>query len=122
MQSQKPEAMKYVNLDYLHELSGNDSDFEKVMMEQFVQQTPEEVGALQAAIESNDLTSAKKIAHSLKSTVSYMGLAPELHPYLQDIEKATAAADTSEIPSKFAHVKQVTEEAVKEIEILLRQN
>ena len=112
--------MKYVNLDYLHELSGNDADFEKVMMEQFVQQIPEEVKALQAAIESNDLVNAKKIAHSLKSTVSYMGLAGELHPYLQDIEKAAQASDTSEIPSKFAHVKEVTEVAVKEIEILLK--
>lgn len=114
--------MKYVNLDYLHELSGNDSDFEKVMMEQFVQQTPEEVSALQTAIQANDLANAKKIAHSLKSTVSYMGLAGELHPYLQDIEKAAQTSDASEIPAKFAHVKQVTEMAVKEIEILLQNS
>ncbi len=111
-----------MNLDYLHELSGNDADFEKVMMEQFIQQTPEEINALQSAIESNDLVTAKKIAHSLKSTVSYMGLAAELHPYLQDIEKAVLASDTSEIPAKFAHVKLVAEEAVKEIGILLEGN
>jgi HPt (histidine-containing phosphotransfer) domain-containing protein len=114
--------MKYVNLDYLHELSGNDTDFEKIMMEQFVQQTPEEIQALQSAIEANDLVNAKKIAHSLKSTVSYMGLASELHPYLQDIEKAAQTSDPSDIPAKFAHVKEVAEEAVKEIGILLESN
>lgn len=112
--------MSYVNLNYLHELSGNDTDFEKVMMEQFVQQTPAELASLQAAIEAQDWLSAKKIAHSLKSTVSYMGLADELHPSLQDIEKAAVSDDPSSIPGKFAHVKQVSEEAVKEIESMLQ--
>lgn len=111
--------MKYVNLDYLHELSGNDDDFEKIMMEQFVQQTPEEMKALEDAIASNDLLSAKKIAHSLKSTVSYMGLAAELHPHLEGIEKAAVTGDASGIPAKFSHIKEVTDEAVKEIVMLL---
>lgn len=111
----------YVNLDYLHELSGNDKDFEKIMMEQFISQTPGEVSNLQAAIESGDLSSAKKIAHSLKSTVSYMGLAAELHPSLEAIEKAAVAGNGAEIPGKFEHVKQVAGEAVKEVEMLLQQ-
>ena len=112
--------MGYVNLDYLHELSGNDKDFEKVMMEQFVQQIPSEIASLQASIEAHDWLSAKKIAHSLKSTVSYMGLTDELHPDLQEIEKAAISDDPSIIPTKFAHVKQVSEEAIKEVERLLQ--
>jgi HPt (histidine-containing phosphotransfer) domain-containing protein len=112
--------MSYINLNYLHELSGNDKDFEKIMMEQFVQQTPSEIASLQAAIEAQDWLSAKRIAHSLKSTVSYMGLADELHPSLQDIEKAAVLDNPSSIPDKFAHVKQVSEEAVKEIEAMLQ--
>ena len=112
--------MGYVNLDYLHELSGNDKDFEKVMMEQFIQQTPAEIASLQAFIEAKDWLSAKKIAHSLKSTVSYMGLADELHPPLQDIEKAAVSEDPTIIPSKFSHIKEVSENAVKEIEAMLQ--
>jgi HPt (histidine-containing phosphotransfer) domain-containing protein len=112
--------MSHVNLDYLHELSGNDKDFEKVMMEQFVQQIPSEIASLQASIEAHDWLSAKKIAHSLKSTVSYMGLTDELHPDLQEIEKAAISDDPSIIPTKFAHVKQVSEEAIKEVERLLQ--
>jgi hypothetical protein len=49
-----------------------------------------------------------------------MGLADELHPPLQEIEKAAVTNDTSAIPEKFAHVKQVSERAVKEIEALLQ--
>ena len=111
--------MNYVNLDYLHELSGNDKDFEKVMMEQFVLQAPSEIASLQASVEAHDWISAKKIAHSLKSTVSYMGLADELHPSLHEIEQAAVTDNLSTIPVKFAHVKQVSEEAVKEVEALL---
>lgn len=114
--------MSYVNLDYLHELSGNDKDFEKVMMEQFVLQTPSEIAALEGAIETKDWLGAKKIAHSLKSTVSYMGLTDELSSSLQDIEKAALSDDPSEIPVKFAHVKRVSDEAVKEIENLLQNS
>ena len=114
--------MNYVNLNYLHELSGHDKDFEKVMMEQFVLQTPSEIASLQASVEAKDWISAKKIAHSLKSTVSYMGLAEELHPSLHEIEKAAVTNDPSMIPAKFAHVKLVSEAAVKEIEALLQAN
>ena len=49
-----------------------------------------------------------------------MGLTDELHPSLQEIEKA-AVTDPSLIPAKFAHVKQVSENAVKEIEDLLQE-
>jgi HPt (histidine-containing phosphotransfer) domain-containing protein len=111
--------MSYINLSYLHELSGNDRDFEKIMMEQFVQQTPAEISSLQAAIDAEDWMSAKKIAHSLKSTVSYMGLADELHPSLHEIEKAAVSDDPSSISSRFSHIKKVSEGAVKEIEVLL---
>ena len=112
--------MSYVNLNYLHELSGNDKDFEKIMMQQFVEQMPVEINSLQSAIAIQDWLSAKKVAHSLKSTVSYMGLADELHPSLQEIEKAAVSDDPAVIPSKFEHVKRVSEEAVKEIEALLQ--
>ena len=115
-------TMNYVNLDYLHELSGNDKEFEKVMMEQFVLQTPVEIASLQASVEAHDWISAKKIAHSLKSTVSYMGLAEELHVPLHEIETASASDDRSAIPGKLAHIKHVSERAVKEIEALLQNS
>jgi hypothetical protein len=48
-----------------------------------------------------------------------MGLADELHPPLNEIEKAAVTQDISAIPERFAHIKQVSERAVKEIEALL---
>lgn len=112
--------MGYVNLSYLHELSGNDKDFEKIMMEQFVQQIPLEIASLKGSIEAQDWVNAKKVAHSLKSTVSYMGLADELHPDLHEIEKAASSDNLSVIPARFLHIQQVSEEAVTEVKALLQ--
>jgi CheY-like chemotaxis protein len=105
-----------INLTYLQELSGNDEEFEKAMMEQFAKQTPDELKQLQSAIESKDFVTIRKVAHSLKSTVGYMGLADELHPYADRIEKAAVAQNIENIRSDFTYFKTVTEEAVNEIE------
>lgn len=116
----KDSEVKYVDLVYLHELSGNDKEFEKQMLQQITVQAPMEVEQLEQAIKSEDFLNAKKIAHSLKSTVGYIGLAAELHPNLERIEKSALAANLDVMAENFIQVKQVTIEALKEVNILLR--
>ena len=112
--------LKYVDLLYLHELSGNDTEFETQMLQQITVQAPMEIEQLEQAIKSGDFLNTKKIAHSLKSTVGYVGLAGELHPHLERIEKSALAANLEGIVDNFIHVKQVTNEAIKEVHTLLR--
>ena len=112
--------MGHVNLDYLRELSGNNKDFEKIMMEQFIKQAPDEIASLETSLETGDWLSAKKIAHSLKSTVSYMGLSEELYPFLEGLEKSAALGNKADIPAKFLQIKIVCEHAVKEINAILQ--
>jgi signal transduction histidine kinase/CheY-like chemotaxis protein/HPt (histidine-containing phosphotransfer) domain-containing protein len=119
MQNHQEAELKYVDLVYLHELSGNDKEFEKMMLQQITIQAPAEVDQLEQAIQTGDFLSVKKIAHSLKSTVGYVGLADELHPNLERIEKSALAANLEEIVNNFVRVKQVTDEAVKEVHTLL---
>jgi HPt (histidine-containing phosphotransfer) domain-containing protein len=117
----KGTELKYVDLVYLHELSGNDREFEKQMLRQITVQAPMEVDQLEQAIKAGDFMSAKKIAHSLKSTVGYVGLAGELHPNLERIEKSALATNLEDIVNNFVRVKQVTEEAIKEVHTLLQK-
>jgi signal transduction histidine kinase/CheY-like chemotaxis protein/HPt (histidine-containing phosphotransfer) domain-containing protein len=117
----KETELKYVDLVYLHELSGNDREFEKQMLQQITVQAPMEVDQLEQAIKAGDFMSAKKIAHSLKSTVGYVGLAGELHPNLERIEKSALATNLEDIVNNFVRVKQVTEEAIKEVHTLLQK-
>ncbi|MEI6947865.1 ATP-binding protein [Paraflavisolibacter sp. H34] len=109
-------AFRYIRLNYLHELSGNDEEFERAMMEQFAKQTPSELGELQEAIDASDFVAIRKVAHSLKSTVGYMGLASELHPYLEKIEKSAVGQSMTEVRSSFDHVRTVTQNAIGEVE------
>jgi CheY-like chemotaxis protein/HPt (histidine-containing phosphotransfer) domain-containing protein/two-component sensor histidine kinase len=113
-------SFQYIKLNYLHELSGNDAEFERAMMEQFAKQTPTELGELQAALDAGDFTAVRKVAHSLKSTVGYMGLASELHPHLEKIEKSAVAESLTEVRSSFEHVRTVTENAIGEVEEYLQ--
>lgn len=75
-----------VNLDYLHELSMGDAEFENAIIRQFIVQIPEELTLLKEAIEIENLTQIKGLAHGMKSSVAYMGLTDRLHPYLQRME------------------------------------
>jgi signal transduction histidine kinase/DNA-binding response OmpR family regulator len=112
--------LKYIDLVYLRELSGNDREFEKQMLQQITVQAPMEIEQLEQAIKAGDFLNAKKIAHSLKSTVGYIGLAPTLHPHLERIEKSALSAKLEEVVDNFVHVKQVMDEAVKEVREFLK--
>lgn len=106
-----------INLDYLHQLSGNDTEFEKQILKQFLVQTPVEMKELEIAIQQNDTVGVKKIAHSLKSTVGYIGLADTLHPVLERMEHANA----SDLASDLSIVMDHCNKALRQVNILLNK-
>jgi signal transduction histidine kinase/DNA-binding NarL/FixJ family response regulator len=110
--------LNLVSLDYLHQLSGNDKKFEKEILKQFIEQMPQELAELSDAIGSGDFPAVKRIAHSMKSTVGYVGMAESLHPYLERIEKS-AADHTNDLQSVYAHVRQQCEIAMIEVKMIL---
>ncbi|MFD2515343.1 Hpt domain-containing protein [Pontibacter locisalis] len=61
------------NLDYLNRMSGGDSKFIKEMIRLFLKQVPMELEKLEKAAEAEDLTTAKQVAHKLKSSVAMVG-------------------------------------------------
>ncbi len=109
----------HVHLDYLHQLSGNDKEFEKEILKQFQIQVPEELEKLKENIQSNNFNQVRRIAHSLKSTVAYVGLADELTPYLDTIENDAAAEDNRHFAQSFSYVKEKCDHTLKEVKALL---
>jgi CheY-like chemotaxis protein len=75
-----------IDLEYLRTLSKGDETFEKNMIRSFSVQIPEELSELKSAIEQEDYKRISAIAHTMKSTVSYMGMR-QIAPLLQQIEK-----------------------------------
>ncbi len=113
-------VLQHIQLDYLHSLSGGDAEFERQLLAQFVQQVPEELNELQNAIEQKEFEAARQTAHSLKSTIGYVGLSGTLHPYLDRIEQDAAACRTNNIAADFDYVKGKCAEALQEVEAVLQ--
>jgi CheY-like chemotaxis protein len=80
------QAEELLNLDYLKEVSGGNTGFETSMIEQFLQQVPGELEAMQEAFHKANYPELTHVAHNLKTSVSFMGLANKLDHYLDYIE------------------------------------
>jgi signal transduction histidine kinase/DNA-binding response OmpR family regulator len=113
---------QHIDLNYLHQLSGNDSTFEKELLEQFLIQTPKELEELEENIQLGNFIAVRKIAHSLKSTVGYVGLAEELHPYLDKIEKDAIAENEIDMITNLEPVKHKSIQAIEEVKVALDNN
>lgn len=117
---EKNEALSHhIQLSYLHQLSGNDKDFEKEILNQFLQQAPVELTHLEQSINAKDFENVRRTAHSLKSTVGYVGLADELHPFLERIEKDAVVQNGQDFESNYSYVRTKCELAINDVKALL---
>lgn len=73
------------DFDYLYRLMGGKKHLIKKIMDTFSVQIKEELKLMNDAIIKKDYTSTKKIAHTMKSTVSIMGISTVV-PVLQEME------------------------------------
>lgn len=97
-----------LDLQYLRSLSKGDKDFETNMIKSFVDQIPFDLAALSSSIEKGDFAAIRMVAHSMKSTVSYLGI-NQLLPKLEEIvEVATNKKDMGIIKKEFEEVKAVS--------------
>ncbi len=113
------EPAHLVSLDYLHELSGNDPEFEKAILAQFLIQAPRELDQLRTAIEKGEHEQVRRVAHSYKSTVGYVGLAGELHPHLETLEREALNENGTNYDFLYGHVESVSQKAIVEVKRLL---
>ena len=113
---------EHIDLDHLHQLSGNNKEFERELLEQFLVQTPEEVEGLHEAIDGKDYAMIRRLAHSLKSTVGYVGLSEDLYPVLESLEQKAMKENGESMEEDFNAVKSKIDGAMKEVEQLLSQH
>jgi CheY-like chemotaxis protein len=77
---------KFINLDYMLEVSAGNKEYEKDVTKQFIEAVPRELRAMENATLHHDKDSLRRIAHNLRTTISVMGLNEKLEPYLDAIE------------------------------------
>ncbi|MDB5222187.1 MAG: response regulator [Chitinophagaceae bacterium] len=106
---------EYLNLGYLKEISGGNTVFEVNMIEQFLQQTPADLEAMQDAFAKKNYEEASQIAHNLKTSVSFMGLTEKLDPYLDNIENnAGIEKENTNVQEKIMAVNKICRQVFQE--------
>lgn len=104
-----------LDFQYLEELSGGNVEFKKNMISQFLVQGKSEVLALEKAFVEKNYSSVKKIAHNLKTSVSFMGLTDKLDSSLSYIEDSVLfERDSRPLAEAISYVKSICNHALQE--------
>ena len=77
---------KYINLQYMSEISLGNIEYEKTVTQQFIDAIPIDLLMLESASQDNDTNKLRQVAHNMRTTISVMGLNEILQPYLDAIE------------------------------------
>ncbi len=110
------------DLKYLTETVGGKKNLILEIMDVFLKQVPEELEAINQAISKEDYATIKSFAHTMKSSVSIMGISTLL-PVLQEMEDLAAGIGHSgdHQISRILELNQklvfICKQAIKEIEI-----
>src|SRR4051812_48336810 len=83
---------KVCDLRYLVELMGGKKNLVMGIMDSFLTQIPEELKSISDAIATNDYRTIKNFSHTMKSSVSIMGIST-LTPILAEMEVLGEKAD-----------------------------
>ncbi len=111
----KPLEEKICNLNYLSDTMGGNKKLMAEIIEVFLLQVPEELQAIDDAIKIVDYVIIKNYAHSMKSTVSIMGMSV-LMPVLQEMEDLGAKAnDIEKIKQLNQKLNIMCQQAIEEI-------
>jgi len=115
-------TFEVINLEYLEELSGGDKVFEKSMVEQFLQQVPDELKAIQDAFTKSNYGEVAQIAHNMKTSISFMGLTEKLNPSLDYIENnARIESKNIYVQEKIMMVKEICLQVFREAKAYLER-
>ncbi|WPQ60786.1 ATP-binding protein [Chitinophaga sancti] len=116
----QPHDGPLVQLQYLKTLSKGDTEFEHAMLQQFVTQLPEDLGALKKAIQAEDVAAIRSTAHNLKTTISFIGLDGILYPILEPLESLDANSyQPALVAEKFATLRELSLKAMEETMAIL---
>ncbi|MGZ4034903.1 MAG: Hpt domain-containing protein [Bacteroidia bacterium] len=108
---------KHIDLTYLKQLSNGSNDFINQMISVFMAQTPEALDSMDKYLDKKDWKSLHGVAHKIKASFSFMGI-KELENDINLIEEyALSQTNLNLLPDIISHLKNVCNEAMKELEI-----
>ncbi|MBC7937458.1 MAG: response regulator [Rhizobacter sp.] len=106
---------KYINLQYMKEISSGNMEYEKTVTEQFIEAIPEDLLAIEKAWRDKHISDLRQLAHNMKTTISVMGLNESLQPYLDAIEYEDHNEES--FSKNFQSVKLICTNALQEAKL-----
>lgn len=101
-----------IDLTYMREISGGNTEYEKIVTEQFIEVIPEDLATIEKAWQNNDIHQLRQLAHNMKTTVSVMGLNEKLQPFLDTMEYENLTEEIFQ--QNFLSVTSICKEALTE--------
>ncbi len=103
---------KYINLQYMKEVSNGNASYERTVTEQFIEAMPVDLVEIEMAWQRNEITRLRQLVHNMKTTISVMGLNEILQPCLDALEYENLNKEN--FYKNFLELKSVCEASVKE--------
>ena len=106
-----------LDLSFLYEIADGSDEFIVDSITMFLDQTPQLLDTIDAAIAAQDWTTASSASHKLKPNLGFFGM-PASQANIQDVELLCKAggADPADIRTKFDNVKSVVTANLTELE------
>ncbi|MEB3827987.1 PAS domain S-box protein [Phormidium sp. CCY1219] len=106
-----------VNFDRLHEISGGDTEFERDILEAFVEDARDNIDRLKLALASNDCTAFENESHQLKGASSNVGVTS-----IQDLATTLNRQAKAENLSNAAEGVEKLSQMLEEVEVYITHN
>ncbi|RMG75491.1 MAG: Hpt domain-containing protein [Bacteroidetes bacterium] len=106
---------QYIDLTYLHEISGGDAFIVKKTVEKFLESTPGILEKMTLHLQEEDYPELGKAAHKLKSSVAYMGIDSLRETILALEHSAKNQTNLAQVPGLVAEVHEVLQAAYGEL-------
>ncbi len=108
-----------IDLSYLNEISGGDSNFIKEMLELYVNTTAVEASQFTELLNNGDITGIGHLAHKMKAPIQMLG-ANELFNTIRQLEQiGKNGQGTSDVPGLIHKVQALVKESIEEIQQIL---
>jgi HPt (histidine-containing phosphotransfer) domain-containing protein len=112
----KTNGNKYIDLDYLKQISNGSNEFIYQMISVFMEEIPNEIKNMEKHLEKKDWMALKATAHKMKPSFSFMGV-KELEESIHDIEQNCAEEkNLDQLPGLIERIKTMTEDVIRELE------
>ena len=89
------------NLDKINEMAEGDSDFVLSVISVFLEEVPQDLSELEAAVNASHYEQVYKMAHKIKPNVDLLGM-EQTRAIALEIEKVCALIDSGELSRRVA--------------------